>query len=32
VSTGEPGQPLNLRLPPLLFTIELSGHCLWQKS
>jgi hypothetical protein len=32
VSTGEAGQPLNLRLPPLLFTIELSGHCLWQKS
>jgi hypothetical protein len=31
VSTGEPGQPVKLRVLPLLFTIELSGHCLWQK-
>jgi hypothetical protein len=32
VSTGEPGQPLKLRVLPLLFTIELSGNCLWQKT
>ena len=31
VSTGEPGQPVKLRLLPLLFNIELSGNCLWQK-
>lgn len=31
VSTGQPGQPLELSLQPLLFTIELSGYCLWQK-
>ena len=31
VSTGEPGQPLKLQVLPLLFTIELSGYCLWQK-
>ena len=31
VSTGESGQPLELRVMPLLFNIELSGNCLWQK-
>ncbi len=31
VSTGEPGQPLELQLVSLLFTVELSGNCLWQK-
>ena len=31
VSTGEPGQPLKFRVMPLLFNIELSGNCLWQK-
>ena len=31
VSTGEPGQPLKLRVLPLLFTVELTGYCLWQK-
>jgi len=31
VSTGEPGRPLKLQLLPLLFTVELSGNCLWQK-
>ncbi len=31
VSTGEPGQPVKLRLLPLLFNLELSGNCLWQK-
>ena len=32
VSTGAPGQPLRLRLQPLLFTVELNGNCLWQKE
>ncbi len=32
VSTGEPGQQLQLKILPLLFTIELSGYCLWQKE
>jgi len=31
VSTSEPGQPLKLQVLPLLFTIEMSGECLWQK-
>jgi hypothetical protein len=31
-STGEPGWPLRLRLPPLLFTVELSGYCLWHRG
>ena len=31
VSTGEPGQPLKLRVLPMLFTVELQGYCLWQK-
>jgi hypothetical protein len=31
VSTGEPGQPLRLRVLPMLFTVELRGYCLWQK-
>lgn len=29
---GEPGLPLRLKLPPLLFTVKLSGHCLWQRG
>ena len=32
LSKGEPGQPLQFRVLPLLFTIEMSGHCLWQKA
>lgn len=32
VSTSEPGQPLKLTLQPLLFTVELSGNCLWEKA
>lgn len=32
VSTGEPGQPLKLRVLPMLFTVELQGYCLWQKA
>jgi hypothetical protein len=31
VSAGEPGKPLHLQLLPLLFTVELSGNCLWQQ-
>jgi hypothetical protein len=31
ISTGERGQPLQLQLLPLLFTVELTGPCLWQK-
>lgn len=30
-TTGQPGQVLRFRVPPLLFTIELSGNCLWRK-
>jgi hypothetical protein len=32
VSTGEPGQPLQFTVLPSLFSIEMSGNCLWQKS
>ena len=32
VSTGKPGQPLQFQVLPLLFTVELSGYCLWQKA
>ncbi|WP_242453544.1 hypothetical protein [Mycolicibacterium sp. P9-64] len=28
---GEPGQPLSLQVVPLLFSIEMTGNCLWQK-
>lgn len=28
---GEPGRPLTLELVPRLFTIELTGDCLWQR-
>jgi hypothetical protein len=31
ISTSERGQPLKLQLLPLLFTVELTGRCLWQK-
>jgi hypothetical protein len=31
VTSGEPGRPLKLQVLPLLFTVELTGHCLWQK-
>jgi hypothetical protein len=31
VSTGVRGQPLRFSVVPLMFTIELSGNCLWQK-
>jgi hypothetical protein len=29
---GEPGQPLSLQVVPRLFTIELTGDCLWRRS
>jgi hypothetical protein len=32
LSTGEPGQPLRFQVLPLLFTVEMSGYCLWQKA
>ena len=28
---GEPGRPLTLEVVPRLFTIELTGDCLWQR-
>lgn len=31
-ATAEPGQPLKLRLSPLLFTVDLTGYCFWQKE
>lgn len=30
--TGEPGKPLEFGVSPTLFTIKLSGSCLWQKA
>jgi hypothetical protein len=32
VSEGKTGQPLSLQLPPRLFSIELSGYCLWTRT
>jgi hypothetical protein len=32
VSEGERGQPLSLQVVPKLFSIEMSGECLWQKT
>ncbi|OBK71976.1 hypothetical protein [Mycobacterium sp. 1274761.0] len=32
VSTGQPGQPLDVQVVPMLFTVELTGQCLWQKE
>jgi hypothetical protein len=31
-SEGERGQPLSLQVVPKLFSIEMSGECLWQKT
>jgi hypothetical protein len=31
VSEGKPGQPLSLQLLPRLFSVELSGYCLWMR-
>ena len=30
-SAGEPGQPLDFAVQPVVFTITLTGDCLWQK-
>ena len=30
VTTGQPGQPLDFQVLPVVFTITLSGDCLWQ--
>jgi len=32
ISAGEPGQPLSLQVLPRLFSIKLSGDCLWSQS
>jgi hypothetical protein len=32
VSTSEPGQPLRFAVLPSLFSIKLSGMCLWQRT
>lgn len=32
MSTGEPGQPLQFEVLPVVFTIKLTGYCLWQKA
>lgn len=32
VSEGQPGQPLSLQMLPRLFSVELSGHCLWTRT
>ncbi|TPG32052.1 hypothetical protein EAH80_21690 [Mycobacterium hodleri] len=32
IDEGKPGQTLELAVLPSLFTIELSGDCLWQRS
>ena len=31
VATGAPGQPLSVHIPPTLYSITLSGDCLWQR-
>ena len=32
IDRGNPGQSLKLEVLPRLFTIEMTGDCLWQKS
>ncbi len=32
MAAGEPGQPLQFSIEPTMFTIELSGACLWEKA
>ena len=29
-STGQPGQPMNFEVLPVVFSITLSGNCLWE--
>jgi hypothetical protein len=31
IDEGPPGQVLNLQLLPRLFSIDMTGHCLWEK-
>lgn len=31
VSDGTPGQPLSFQIVPRLFSIAMSGYCLWQR-
>jgi hypothetical protein len=31
-SMGEPGQPLQFEVLPVVFTIKLTGYCLWQAA
>jgi hypothetical protein len=31
-SEGKPGQPINLRVLPRLYSIALSGYCLWVRD
>ncbi len=31
-STGEPGQPLQFEVLPVVFSIKLTGNCLWEKA
>jgi hypothetical protein len=32
VSEGKPGQQLSLQMLPSLFSVELSGYCLWTRT
>jgi hypothetical protein len=32
ISEGKAGQPLSFQMVPRLFTIALSGYCLWEKT
>lgn len=32
ISTGEPGQPLQFEVLPVVFSIKLTGNCLWQQA
>lgn len=31
-SSGEPGQPMNFEVLPVVFSIELMGNCLWEAA
>jgi hypothetical protein len=31
-STGKPGQPLHFEVLPVIFSIKMTGYCLWQRS
>jgi hypothetical protein len=32
LAEGKAGQPLSLQLPPRLFSIEMTGYCLWTRT